>query len=331
MYDPKNDVHTTLASAFVHGTDATMVLTSATGFPATGNYIRIKGIDDDEEAALYEYTGISTNTLTGLTPCTLGNVESTAAHTFGVGSIVEVMFVAEYLRDLESDAVLDALFDANTILKADSDNTPAALTVAEQRLVGRITSGVITALTAAQVNTLLGTTDVAALTDVEVQQLANIAATTISAAQWGYVGALTSEALEADGTAGRILREIQLTIDDGGDPATLKCTVASEWNGDTIAETDDIGKDATTGDFTLSAGGNQLGIKATGLSGNALMAFGALHSNASGTALILNVVSVGNNIIYLYCTNATTGAALDLTTLVDTGVIIVYILYITDA
>jgi len=54
-------------------------------------------------------------------------------------------------------AVLDALFDANTILKADSDNTPAALTVAEQRLVGRITSGVITALTAAQVNTLLGT------------------------------------------------------------------------------------------------------------------------------------------------------------------------------
>jgi len=48
-----------------------------------------------------------------------------------------------------------ALFDANTILKADSDDTPAALTVAEQRLVGRITSGVITDLTAAQVKTLL--------------------------------------------------------------------------------------------------------------------------------------------------------------------------------
>ena len=48
-------------------------------------------------------------------------------------------------------------FDANTILKADSDNTPVALTVAEQRIVGRITSGVIAALTAAQVNTLLGT------------------------------------------------------------------------------------------------------------------------------------------------------------------------------
>lgn len=49
------------------------------------------------------------------------------------------------------------LFDANTILAADSDNTPAALTVAEQRLVGRITGGNIDDLTGAQVRTLLGT------------------------------------------------------------------------------------------------------------------------------------------------------------------------------
>lgn len=47
------------------------------------------------------------------------------------------------------------IFDANTILKADADNTPVALPVAVQRLVGRITAGVITALTAAQVRTLI--------------------------------------------------------------------------------------------------------------------------------------------------------------------------------
>lgn len=56
-------------------------------------------------------------------------------------------------------AVKKATFDANTILKADSDNTPAALTVAEQRLVGRITSGVIAALTAAQARTLINVED----------------------------------------------------------------------------------------------------------------------------------------------------------------------------
>lgn len=59
-------------------------------------------------------------------------------------------------------------YDANTILKADSDNTPVALTVAEQRLVGRITAGVITALTAAEVRTLL---DVAAVGDVVLKSL----------------------------------------------------------------------------------------------------------------------------------------------------------------
>lgn len=55
-----------------------------------------------------------------------------------------------------TDLVTKALFDANTILAANSDDTPAAVTVAEQRLVGRVTGGNITALTAAQVLSMLG-------------------------------------------------------------------------------------------------------------------------------------------------------------------------------
>lgn len=54
------------------------------------------------------------------------------------------------------EAVLDTLFDANTILAANSDNTPAALTVAEQRIVGRITGGSIDDLTPAQVRSVSG-------------------------------------------------------------------------------------------------------------------------------------------------------------------------------
>lgn len=62
-----------------------------------------------------------------------------------------------YLTAVEIAAayVAKATFDANTILKADADDTPEALTVAEQTLVGRITAGEITALTQAQVRTLL--------------------------------------------------------------------------------------------------------------------------------------------------------------------------------
>lgn len=42
--------------------------------------------------------------------------------------------------------VLHSLFDANTILAATTDNTPTALTVTEQTVVGRLTSGNIAAI-----------------------------------------------------------------------------------------------------------------------------------------------------------------------------------------
>jgi hypothetical protein len=47
-------------------------------------------------------------------------------------------------------------YNANTVLAANSDNTPLALTVGVQTLIGRITAGNIAALTPAQVRTLLG-------------------------------------------------------------------------------------------------------------------------------------------------------------------------------
>jgi hypothetical protein len=58
-----------------------------------------------------------------------------------------------------ADYVTKALFDANTILAATTDNTPAALTVAEQTLVGRLTGGAIASLTVSQCQTLLDIID----------------------------------------------------------------------------------------------------------------------------------------------------------------------------
>lgn len=57
----------------------------------------------------------------------------------------------------DSGVVHNTLFDAHTVLAATSDNTPAAVTVAEQRILGRKTGGNITALTASEVmNTVFG-------------------------------------------------------------------------------------------------------------------------------------------------------------------------------
>ena len=50
-------------------------------------------------------------------------------------------------------------FDANTILASNVDNTPLALEIAEQTLVGRITSGNITDLTATEIRTLINVED----------------------------------------------------------------------------------------------------------------------------------------------------------------------------
>ena len=64
-----------------------------------------------------------------------------------------------------AEDVMDVtIFNANTILAADTDDTPAAVEVAVQTLVGRITAGNITDLSVAQVQTLLNVTDGADVT-----------------------------------------------------------------------------------------------------------------------------------------------------------------------
>lgn len=57
--------------------------------------------------------------------------------------------------------VTKALYDANTILAATTDNTPAALTVPAASIVGRESSGNIKAMTAAEAKGVLGLADAA--------------------------------------------------------------------------------------------------------------------------------------------------------------------------
>ena len=62
------------------------------------------------------------------------------------------------------ERLLKSMYNANTIITADIEDTPAALTIGEQTLVGRITGGLITALTPAQIRTLIGVLDEDAMT-----------------------------------------------------------------------------------------------------------------------------------------------------------------------
>jgi len=88
--------------------------------------------------------------------------EGSVAKSHASGVKIELLYVATNITELqtavnalENGVVNKADFNAQTILAATTDDTPAALTVAEQTLVGRITAGNIAALTPAQVMALL--------------------------------------------------------------------------------------------------------------------------------------------------------------------------------
>jgi hypothetical protein len=75
--------------------------------------------------------------------------------------------VAGDIPDVSATYVTKALYDANTVLAATSDNTPAAVTIAEDRILGRKAGGNIDDLTAAEVTAILGISGSEATVDVE--------------------------------------------------------------------------------------------------------------------------------------------------------------------
>jgi hypothetical protein len=84
---------------------------------------------------------------------TLGADSTLAGNLTGGGT---VYVPAGETVSLQSGAVLRHEYDANTILKADVDNTPIALSVPPSRLIGRSASGGIAALNASDARTVLG-------------------------------------------------------------------------------------------------------------------------------------------------------------------------------
>ena len=135
-------------------------------------------------------------------------------------------------------------------------------------------------------------------------------------------------ALLGDGTAGRVLRRLYLLVEDGTNANTIKCTISSEWNGDADGPTDNCALGATTGNFTLNAGGTNLIIEAAALSGNVIMAIGSVGFNATGLAISVRVTAATNDISIWV--SKTTGWT-DMAVLTDTGAFGLQILYLTDA
>jgi hypothetical protein len=144
---PKNNAIGYLNAA-ISKTATTIVLQSGNGANFPSSYPFHISIDDE----IITVSNRSDDTLT----VTRGAESTTeAAHTINTKVVLRV--TAKAISDLNtavntlegycpSAAVLEADFNAHTILYATTDDTPAALTVGEQKLVGRLTGGNISAV-----------------------------------------------------------------------------------------------------------------------------------------------------------------------------------------
>lgn len=140
---------------------------------------------------------------------------------------------------------------------------------------------------------------------------------------------LNANVLKGDGTAGRVLRAIQVIIQNGTTGVSLKCTTTSLWNGDINGAQDDIAKNATTGVWSLSNNGLILTLLNTGISGDAVAVISSnLSANGTTSAFYWSVTV--NSGIAISVSNSS-GTGLDLTTLVDTGAMYFDIAYLTTA
>lgn len=141
-----------------------------------------------------------------------------------------------------SGKVDTSLFDANSMLYATTDNTPLALIIGEQTIVGRKTGGNISALTAAEVRTILNVADgaIAGATKA-LDNLASVAINTSlisdtdstddlgsSSKYWanGYIDKiyLNSTATLDGGTAGLVFASTKMAVGTNQSDKTLTVT-----------------------------------------------------------------------------------------------------------
>ena len=139
-------------------------------------------------------------------------------------------------------------------------------------------------------------------------------ATNIIAADLAAININWEHALLGDGTAGRVLRVMQLKVEEGTNANTIKCTPTSLWNATTTpGTTDNITKDGVnTGHYNLAANGQILKILAAGIDGNNVAIVGFwIWANTSTVPTDPRVYNSTNDIaISLY--DATDGTIKDI-------------------
>lgn len=135
--------------------------------------------------------------------------------------------------------------------------------------------------------------------------------------------------LGVDGSNNRKIRHSYLTIEDGTNANTIKCSVSNFWNGGSIATTDNIGKGNTVDGFTLDSDGKELTISNLYLGQAVLSVMPNQSENNSGTPVFIKPGVSSSNIVLTFQRHDASDA--DLTLMADVGSIRVDLLYIAES
>lgn len=131
----------------------------------TLQFYKLNGLDDNMISVVLDAVNdeidlsLVDNSITNAKLTNMNQYELKGRISAGAGSPENIAPAALSPIINMAGAVMESDFDANTILKADADDTPIVLTVPEQTLVGRITGGIITALTPVQIRALINVED----------------------------------------------------------------------------------------------------------------------------------------------------------------------------
>ena len=133
--------------------------------------------------------------------------------------------------------------------------------------------------------------------------------------------------LEGDGTT-RVLRCMRVTIQDGTTASTIKVKAESIFNGDAIAEENNLAKNGDTGYFNLDSDGNEIHIESGAFAANVSHVIMAqVYRNAGGNFPYAEVTAVSNGLTLAFKHND--DSVYDLTSHTDTGNLYIHILYLS--
>lgn len=137
-----------------------------------------------------------------------------------------------------------------------------------------------------------------------------------------------TDAIASDGVAGRVIRTVSIRLQDGTNAATLKAEVTDVWNGETIAETDNIPKNGSAGSFALNSAGTILTIDTAELTVATTSANISFNTGANNLLIAHEALSGNTKISF---NEVGSFSLLDITTVVDTSIVDITITYITSA